>query len=453
MIKILFVILLHTALVYSMQQSKIVSTLHALAALIIGIPWALSSPRKKQERTLYLCSYITGAEVLWRMTQSFVFWEYGKYAIVLVLFLTAGKYLFSKGTAWLYLLCLLPACFITFAASSGDFVQMRKDISQNISGPLALAICYNCFSGLKISAEQYRKGILALCLSLSGVTFLCFFGLYRLGAAMKFGTESSFEASGGFGPNQVSAVLGLGALLAFLFCLDPGRKKGMRNLMILFGIWSAIQSALTFSRAGIAYALASIVLGALFFIQNSKMRNRFIFFSAIVFLLGNFVILPKLDQYTEGNLSNRFKEMNTTNRGEIALEEIEIFKDNPLFGIGIGNAKYHRSDEKTVASHTEFSRLLAEHGSFGVMAIFCLLIMTLAAVIKGKNKKAKAFAAALGSWTLFFMLGNGMRLAAPAFVFGLSVVNFLPEPGFFRPRPPNSLPPNRPARNANSSSI
>ena len=414
-------------LAFLMKQFRIVSTLHAIATLIFGIPWVLTSPRKKDERTMYLCAYITGAEVLWRMTKSMVFWEYGKYVVVLIFILTAHRYLFSSLVAWVYFLLLIPSLLITFQLVP-DFESFRQRVSFNLSGPLALMICYVCMSKFKLSGEQFRKIILALSVSLSGVAFLCSFNLYKVRQNITFTTDSNFAASGGFGPNQVSAVLGLGALLAFLYCLDPSRKKNVRNLLIIFGLWFAGQSALTFSRAGLAYALASIVMAGLFFIQNSKTRNRFLFFSVIVFLLGNFVLLPKFDQYTKGKLTERFNEHTTTGRTDIMKDELIMFNEHPVFGIGVGQAEFSRKlFHQGVASHTEFTRLLAEHGSFGILAILMMFLMAFNAIRKVKTKKGKAFAVALASWSLFFMVGNGMRLVAPSFIFGLSAVTILPD--------------------------
>src|SRR5215212_5421371 len=72
----------HIPLAFLLRQSAALATLHALATLGIGLLWACFD--RRQERTVYVIAYITGAEVLWRMTDARVFWEFGKYAIVLI---------------------------------------------------------------------------------------------------------------------------------------------------------------------------------------------------------------------------------------------------------------------------------------------------------------------------------------------------------------------------------
>ena len=73
---------------------------------------------------------------------------------------------------------------------------------------------------------------------------------------MKFGRQSNVEASGGFGANQVSALLGMGCIAAFLCLLEGKGRWQLKLLFIGLMLEFAVQSALTFSRAGIYYAAA-----------------------------------------------------------------------------------------------------------------------------------------------------------------------------------------------------
>ncbi len=59
------------------------STLHALGVVAVGLLFVLVG--RSYEGVFLASAYITGAEVLWRMSRARVFWEYGKYATVLVL--------------------------------------------------------------------------------------------------------------------------------------------------------------------------------------------------------------------------------------------------------------------------------------------------------------------------------------------------------------------------------
>ena len=79
-------VLLHILLALTMRSYKLVSTLHAMVVLAIGVYTALTSEDIK--KIIPIIGYITGAEVLWRMTKAGVFWEFGKYATIAILILT-----------------------------------------------------------------------------------------------------------------------------------------------------------------------------------------------------------------------------------------------------------------------------------------------------------------------------------------------------------------------------
>ncbi|MCI0614726.1 hypothetical protein L0244_17185, partial [bacterium] len=72
------------------------------------------------------------------------------------------------------------------------------------------------------------------------------------------------------------------------------------------------------------------------------------------------------------------------------------------------------------AAHTEFSRMLAEHGLLGLAAIILLIIIAIRNVRSTTHREGKAITVSLLVWSISFMFINAMRLVAPAFLFGLT---------------------------------
>src|SRR5204862_2659685 len=98
-------------------QFPLVATAHALLTLGVAVIWALVD--RRCAAVAYSGAYIMGAEVLWRLTSARVFWEFGKYAVVLLV----GLALLRHPPGWrrtrlplLYLLLLLPAGVLTVQA-------------------------------------------------------------------------------------------------------------------------------------------------------------------------------------------------------------------------------------------------------------------------------------------------------------------------------------------------
>jgi O-antigen ligase len=72
------------------------------------------------------------------------------------------------------------------------------------------------------------------------------------------------------------------------------------------------------------------------------------------------------------------------------------------------------------AAHTEYTRMLAEHGMFGLLAMLVLFAIAIRTFQRARALEARAFVGALFVWSALFMLINAMRLVAPAFVAGLA---------------------------------
>jgi hypothetical protein len=98
-----------------------------------------------------------------------------------------------------------------------------------------------------------------------------------------------------------------------------------------------------------------------------------------------------------------------------------MWDENPIFGVGVGMSFYRAEGWKV--THTEFTRLLAEHGLFGFSALVLILLAGCLTVWRSKSLREKAVTASMIGWSLLFMLDKAMRLVAPSFAFGLAFAN------------------------------
>jgi hypothetical protein len=156
--------------------------------------------------------------------------------------------------------------------------------------------------------------------------------------------------------------------------------------------------------------------------RDRDTRIKILFLVGIIFLVTNFIIYPRLDSATKGALTARFAKKDLTGRDGLLRNEIELWRRNPLLGVGPGMGKYHRL-ALAVGAHTEYTRLLSEHGTFGLLAIGCLLLIAIQNLKRGGTNVSRAVVASSLVWSALFMASAAMRLAAPAFMFALSYVN------------------------------
>ena len=128
------------------------------------------------------------------------------------------------------------------------------------------------------------------------------------------------------------------------------------------------------------------------------------------------------NRYANQDARGRVKSSLLTGREEIMGNEFGLFLENPLIGIGVGKGKENRIEElgETVASHNEITRMLAEHGAFGVLGMLILLITPLALYI---NNRQNIYLLSFFTFWLLTINHAAMRLAAPAFVYALSLLH------------------------------
>jgi hypothetical protein len=257
-------------------------------------------------------------------------------------------------------------------------------------------------------------------------------------AELVFNTASNFDTSGGFGPNQVATIIGFGAFILGVFLFVRVNISVYIILDGIFLIYFIYRGLLTFSRGGMITAAMAFVFFAIFMFSFQKVTlvkiSKYVFVIFVLFL-GIWLYTSNI---TGGMIDNRYAGKNTlgvqkkdmsAGRSKLINSQIEGFYESPIFGIGVGNGKYKRlaSGKKiTAASHNEVSRLIEEHGSIGIIALLILLIAPLQNMFFSNNYQ-RAF---LISFYIFWFLTinhSAMRIAFPAFVYGLSLIRIVPD--------------------------
>lgn len=434
---------LHAALALVMRSNASISTAHALTTAAAGVWFAY---RGGAAKVAYICAYITGAEVLWRMTHAAVFWEFGKYSIVLILAVAIIR--LNRPVHFLavgYFALLLPSAALTVTAMNSSAAQQA--LSFNLSGPLAIMLCVWFFSGLQPREVIPYRVLIAALAPICGIAASTIYAT-TTAVSLEFGRNSNFITSDGFGPNQVSAALGTGAFLCFFF-IAAARIGGPFRLLLLGTLFvCSIQSALTFSRGGLYMAAGAAACGMFYLLRDAAARKLISVGVPLVLAITTLLVLPNLDRFTSGALSRRFTNTGLTNRDAFIAEETRIWAENPVFGVGPGMSRNFRNN---AAAHTEVTRMLAEHGLWGAASLLLLLGICARNVMNAQSILGKAFSLSLVVCALLFMLTAALRTVEPALLIGLSAIPFNNRqfgtslPGrLFRYRAAGFLPENRP---------
>ena len=230
--------------------------------------------------------------------------------------------------------------------------------------------------------------------------------------------------TGGVGPNQMSNTLGLGALLSFLYYM-LNKNVPHSKYFLYFSVLSITQTILTHSRGGFYNVAIAIVVFYFFEITNNRNKLKYIGSISVLFLFLNFGLFPVLDNISGGSILNRFSDTNLSSREDIISSELDAFIKYPIFGIGPGQSRNYRLKQfgNYIHSHTEYTRLAAEHGIFGIFALFILIYISFQIYHK-KGGLEKSISLAILVWSLLFMTHSGTRLVAPCILIGFATSHF-----------------------------
>lgn len=422
-------VILHIALAPMLYLSPFVPAVHALVMIGIGIVAALRGSRRGVGA---VAAYIAGAEVLWRATgvPNILIYELAKYAIVLILSISFVRLrLRLRVLPILFMAVLIPGAVL--ALLHGDELRYALgQISFNLSGLLLLAAAVLYFSNLTLNRDDLIAFFQSLMLPATMLAALALRSILTAPAGFwaARGVGSNFTASAGYGPNQVSSTLALAVFAAGLLLMLWRLKFWQRLLIGLLGGWLLLQCLLTLSRGGIYTTGAAVIASLLPLIFKMKVSRKTVLIGGGL-VMASVLAVVMLNALTQGIFVQRFASLSTTDRDKLAGVDLALFAQHPMLGVGVGVAKLFRPPQVgvLVPAHTEYTRLLSEHGLFGAAALVMLAFMTYQN-IRHARRDTLALSVVLGclAWALFYMLHSATRIAAPMLLFGLTSATFAP---------------------------
>jgi hypothetical protein len=422
-------LLLHVGIAFAIYLYEPLSMLYFFSVFAYFI-FTILQKKNKNNEALMAAAYIAGVEIFWRMTGGAIFYETGKYAVIIFLFIG----MLFKGTSakthplWLYMLILVPG--IVIASLSPDYDEnFRKAVAFNLSGPVCLGVSAVYCYYKKISKKDFQRVLLMLLLPIITNMFYLYFYTPSL-QEMVINIGANYAATGGYGPNQIATIMGMGCLLLVIRLFDiEGKLVNLVDLGLL-GMMS-YRALITFSRGGIVTAVICAVafIMLLYYKQDRReqrqLQLKVIFLGGVLFASWAFSAAGSsgliVNRWTGKDARGREKEDLTTGRVDLLSTELEAFYHNPVVGVGVGKAKSYREKElgEEIATHSEVSRLLSEHGLLGLLGVTILVVVPLLFWLKFKNNYF--FLCFMLFWFLT-VNHSAMRIALPAFVYGLALL-------------------------------
>src|SRR5690606_1258417 len=161
----------------------------------------------------------------------------------------------------LYLLFLLPGVLVSYDLIAYD-ANFRTAVLFNLTGPLCLCLASIFIYGRTITLNRLLKILDYIVYPLISMTI--YVVLYSPDIRdVITNTASNSAVSGGYGPNQVATVLGLGIFILLTRLIIPYKNILVQWTMMFFLVLMGYRALLTFSRGGV---LVAIVISVVFII-------------------------------------------------------------------------------------------------------------------------------------------------------------------------------------------
>lgn len=410
--------------------SGFIAKAYSILIVFFGILYIIRNKNKNNE-AIFWSAYLVGAEVLFRMAGGMIFYELPKYAVLLFLFvgLVVEKRSHHISLSYLIyiLLLLIGIAFVDIPFNE----SIRKTVAFNLSGPILLGVSALYFYRRRLTLSTLMDMLFYMLLPIISTLSLLYFKTPDI-SDISFGSGASFEASGGYGPNQMATIIGVGVFIVAVHLFLKQRIFALFSIDIFLFAYLIFRGLITFSRGGMITAFLAVSLFTYYYILSRENKILNLAKYAGLLVLFGVVLFMYTSNATGGMLENRYanktaagitKSDITTGRATLFMSEMSAFLEHPFFGIGVGGGKFYRMEELDIraASHNEMGRLISEHGLIGIVALFILILVPIRHIGKQPNL-ARAF---LGSFLIFWFLTinhSAMRIAFPGFIYGLSVV-------------------------------
>jgi hypothetical protein len=424
-------ILFHVGIGFLVFVFPFFSKIYGYSIFILGA-YIIIKKQNKNSEALMVAAYVVGSEVFLRMTGGNPLYEISKYGVMVFIFL--GMYFsgFSRSAApyWLFLLLLVPGVVLSTFVLNFD-TDIKNSIAFNISGPVCLGVASLYTFRRSIPLTQMNS--ILLCMGLPIVSCMVYLIFYTPNIQdVITSTQSSHETSGGFGPNQVATVLGLGMFIFFSRIILESKTKYLLIINLIIALNITYRGMVTFSRGGMITGFLMIILLLFFLYSKSNFTGR-VKLNYLIVLMSltlmatwayiSFQTGGLIDKrYANQDATGRVKESQFTGREDVAKGEIEIFLENPIFGVGVGKGvevRQAKTGDGTL-SHDEITRMLAEHGTLGIIGLLILFVTPLFLFLE---KKFNMYLLCFVCFWFLTINHSAMRTAAPAFVYSLSLLN------------------------------
>ncbi len=406
----------HVALGLIMHLSEAVATAHGFGVGLVALLIVFKS--RSTDGMLAVMGYAISSTVIWRVTSAQVFWFFPEYLSFLILLIGMRRIPAVRPgmrAGFVFLLLLLPSALLTVV--NAEFGLARQQIAYALVPHAVSVLGIYHFSRIDLDKRSLLILLFWSTLPILASWSISANNVFLVG--VNYGRSSNFFASGGAAPNQVSLLFSFGAIALISSVMLARLPARIRLTFLITAVALVVQSIMTFSRGGVYNLLGFFCLAIPFSLADKKRRIQFTIIAALILYPFMTYVLPALDVFTKGALEERYEREGETGRDVLAEQDIAMFLENPILGVGPGMGRELRSlgHVQGINAHTEYTRLLGEHGLLGLAALIVLGYLLMQIFRKARYNWQRGIVAGLIGWSLAMFLHAGTRVTTFAIFF------------------------------------
>ena len=314
----------------------------------------------------------------------------GQLAILIILYLlkTRGKVSIRLSLYHLYFVLFISYCFINCLWAS-YYNQALARTEQLAEIAILMIVVYTVFDNRENAVDELLTIIM-----IGGFLLVTLYIAYYGWAYIVFSLKNADRISS----DLVNAnTLGMSAAYSCVIFMHKAIQKKVRIWWVPFLALSGITLVVSQSRKAILILVLGII--GVFILNNHRDKNKLRAFGRILLSIGVIVailillersgILTGISARLEGliNLIIGRGEIDKSSlqRKTLVSLGIELFRKQPIFGIGIDCARYFSPYGYNYHLHNNYLELLAGGGIIGIVVYYWIYLVLLIGMIKYRN--------------------------------------------------------------------
>jgi O-antigen ligase len=236
-----------------------------------------------------------------------------------------------------------------------------------------------------------RSFIAGCCVTLGGLVWNLLTGVLQ--------GDGRYSAPG-FDPNDLAGQIALSIPIASYLAFNVASGAIWFRLYLPLAVVGVL---LTASRAGLVVLLLASTYPALCLFRRTRRGKLGILIAALCTACAIYCLSTNISFHRLATMGEELSRGDMNGRGTVWNNGLQLFWDNPVFGIGAGGFAGSVSGNLRMAAHNTYLEVLVEHGVIGLLVFLAIVFGLLWRTRRFPPEERLLWRVIIGSWMVLVM--------------------------------------------------